>query len=167
MKSALRIALQALFYLPLMALVGYFSRAPQFTHIGEDEALLRLSIAHATERRYPCRRRTAEELAKLPPNLRAPEDCPRERAPLAVELEVNGEVRLRTEVQPAGLQRDGLAMLYHRMTLPAGEHRIAVRMRDRVQEGYNHVREERVLLAGGDALLIDFDAARGRLEFRR
>lgn len=167
MKQALRLALQALFYIPLMAAIGYFSRAPQFTHIRSDEALLRLSIAHAAERKFPCRKRTAEELARLPPNMRALEDCPRERTPLAVELEVDGEVKFRTEVQPAGVQRDGLATLYHRMTLPAGEHRIAVRMRDRPQEGFNHVREERIVLAGGDSLVIDFNAARGTLEFRR
>jgi hypothetical protein len=166
-SRALRILLQALFYVPLMAAIGYFSRAPEFVHVGKDEALLRLSIAHAAERKFPCRKRTAEELAKLPPNMRALEDCPRERSPLAVELEVDGEVRFRTEVQPAGVQRDGLATLYHRMALPAGEHRIVVRMRDRAQEGFNHVREERLPLAGGDALVIDFNASRGGLEFRR
>lgn len=167
MKRAARFLLQAAFYLPLMALIGYFSRAPVFTHLRADEALLRLSIAHAAERRFACRERDAAELAKLPPNMRAAQDCPRERMPLALELEVDGVVRVRAEVQPAGVQKDGLATYYHRMVLPAGEHRIVARLRDRPQEGFNHVRDETVRLGGGDALLVDFNASRGGLEFRR
>lgn len=167
MKRAARLLLQAAFYLPLMALIGYFSRAPEFTHLGADEALLRLSIAHAAERRFPCRERDAAELAKLSPNMRAAQDCPRERMPLALELEVDGVVRVRAEVQPAGVQKDGLATYYHRMVLPAGEHRIVARLRDRPQDGFNHVRDETMRLSGGDALLIDFNASRGGLEFRR
>ena len=167
MKPALRYALQAAFYLPLMALIGYFSQAPSFTHLAKDEALVRLSIAHATERRHPCRDRSPEELAKLPPNMRAAQECPRERSPMLVELEVDGALRYRAEVPPAGLRRDGLATLYHRMALAAGSHRIAVRMRDRPEGGFNHVREDTLALAGGDSVVIDFNASRGALEFRR
>jgi hypothetical protein len=162
-----RYLLQAVFYLPLMALIGYFSHAPKFSHIGKDEALLRLSIAHAAERRFPCRERPAEELAKLPPNMRAAQDCPRERSPIVVELEVDGVGKYRAEVPPAGVQRDGLATLYYRMPIAAGEHRIVVRMRDRPEGEFNHVREETIRLAGGDSLVIDFNASRGGLEFRK
>lgn len=167
MKDVLKYALQALFYLPLMALIGYFSNAPVFVHLPPDEALLRLSIAHAGERRLACRERSAEELAKLPANMRAAQDCPRERSPLLVELEVDGEVRLRAEAQPAGSQRDGLATVYRRIAVPAGSHRLVVRLRDRAEGDFNHVRDETLQLAGGDSVLIDFNAARGGLEFRR
>jgi len=166
-NTALRIALQALFYLPLMALIGYFSQAPKFAHLGKDEALLRLSIAHAAERRHACRERPAAELARLPPNMRNAQDCPRERSPILVELEIDGVIAYRTEVAPAGVQRDGLATLYHRMPVAAGSHRIAVRMRDRPGGAFNHVKEETLVLAAGDALVIDFNASRGGLEFRR
>ncbi len=167
MNKYARYVLQAAFYLPLMALIGYFSSAPKFAHIGKDEALLRLSIAHAAERRHACRERPAEELAKLPPNMRAAQDCPRERSPILVELEVDGVQKFRAEVPPAGVQRDGLATLYHRMALPAGTHRIVVRMRDRPEGEFNHVREESLKLAGGDSVVIDFNASRGGLEFRK
>lgn len=103
----------------------------------------------------------------MPPNMRAAQDCPRERSPLLVELEIDGELRYRTEALPAGARRDGLATLYHRLPIAAGEHRIVVRMRDRPQGEFNHVRDEMLNLAGGDSLLIDFDAARGGLQFRR
>jgi hypothetical protein len=166
-KNHLRILLQAAFYVPLMLLIGYFSSAPVFVHLPAGEALLRLSIAHAGERRQACRDRSQEELAKLPPNMRAAQDCPRERSPLLVELEIDGELRYRTEALPAGTQRDGLATLYHRLPIAAGTHRIVVRMRDRPQGEFNYVRDETLDLAGGDSVLIDFNASRGGLEFRR
>ena len=92
---------------------------------------------------------------------------PRERSPLLVELEIDGELRFRSEALPAGTRRDGLATLYHRLPIAAGMHRIVVRMRDRPQGEFNHVREETLDLAGGDSVLIDFNASRGGLEFRR
>lgn len=166
MISPLRYVLQAMFYLPLMLLIGYFSSAPVFVHLPAGEALLRLSIAHAGERKQACRARSQEELAKLPPNMRAAEDCPRERSPLVVELEIDGHLRYRTEALPAGTQRDGLATLYHRLPIAAGTHRIVVRMRDRPQVGFTYVREETLNLTSGDSVLIDFNASRGGLEFR-
>jgi len=166
MKQALRIAAQLALYVPLMALIGYFSTEPRFAVIGEDEALVRLSFIHAAERKEPCRERSPEELAKLPPNMRAPLECPRERSPLLVELEVDGKLVLRREVAPSGLQRDGNATVYHRLPLPAGKHRLVARLRDRPGEDFNYVKDETVELAPGGALLIDFVAAKGGFLFR-
>jgi hypothetical protein len=166
MKQALRIAAQLLLYVPLMALIAYFSTQPRFSVLQPGEALVRLSFIHAAERKEPCRTRTPEELAKLPPNMRAAQDCPRERAPVLVELEVDGEVVLRREVQPAGLKRDGNATVYHRLPLPAGQHRVVARLRDRPGEGFNFSKEETLELAPGQALLIDFVAAKGGFVFR-
>lgn len=166
MKQALRIAAQAALYVPLMALIGTFSTAPRFSPIGEGEALLRLSFVHAAQRKAPCRERSAAELAKLAPNMRAALDCPRERAPLLVELEVDGVVVLRREVPPAGLRRDGNATVYYRLPLPAGRHRIVARLRDRPEDAFNYVREETVELGPGRALLIDFAASQGGFLFR-
>ena len=167
MTKVVHTLLQAAFYVPLMLLIGYFSSAPVFVHLPADQALLRLSIAHAGERKQACRERSQEELAKLAPNMRAAEDCPRERFPLLVELEIDGRLLYRTEAIPAGTQRDGLATLYHRLPIAAGTHRIVVRMRDRPQGEFNYVREATLTLAGGDSVLIDFNASRGGLEFRR
>ena len=164
--TALRIFFQLLLYVPLMALIGYFSTEPRFTTLGPDEALLRLSFIHAAERKEPCRERSAEELAKLAPNMRAALDCPRERAMLLVELEVDGRLALRREVPPAGVQRDGNATVYHRLPLPAGRHRIVARLRDRPGEGFDFVGETTLELAPGAALLIDFSKAKGGFVFR-
>ncbi|HEX6318058.1 MAG TPA: hypothetical protein VFZ84_04225 [Burkholderiales bacterium] len=166
MKQALRLAAQLALYVPLMALIGYFSTQPRFSVLEPDQALVRLSFIHAAERREPCRTRSAEELAKLPPNMRAAQDCPRERAPVLVELEVDGQVVLRREVQPAGLSRDGNATVYHRLPLPAGKHHVVARLRDRPGAGFNFEKEQTLDLAPGQALLIDFVAAKGGFVFR-
>lgn len=166
MKNLLRIAAQLILYVPLMALIGYFSTQPRFSILGEDEALVRLSFIHAAERKAPCRTRTAEELAKLSPNMRAAQDCPRERAPVRVELALDGKVVLRQEVAPSGLKRDGNATLYYRLPVPAGRHVLAARLSDRAGGEFNYEREETVELAPGGVLLIDFDAARGGFVFR-
>jgi hypothetical protein len=161
----LRLAAQLALYAPLMAILAYFSTEPRFSIVEPGEALLRVSFIHATERMQPCRERSAEELAKLAPNMRAALDCPRERSPLLVELELDGAVVLRREVQPSGLRRDGNAAVYERMALPAGRHRIVARLRDRAQGEFNYVRDEMVELAAGRVLIIDFNAARGGFAF--
>jgi hypothetical protein len=161
----LRLAAQLALYAPLMAILAYFSTEPRFSIVEPGEALLRVSFIPATERMQPCRERSAEELAKLAPNMRAALDCPRERSPLLVELELDGAVVLRREVQPSGLRRDGNAAVYERMALPAGRHRIVARLRDRAQGEFNYVRDEMVELAAGRVLIIDFNAARGGFAF--
>ncbi|HJS37912.1 MAG TPA: hypothetical protein VJ789_07270 [Burkholderiales bacterium] len=166
MKKALQIAAQLALYVPLMALIGYFSTEPRFSTLAPDEALVRLSFIHAAERKEPCRQRSPEELAKLAPNMRAALDCPRERATLLVELEIDGAIALRRAVPPSGVQRDGNATVYHRLPLPAGRHRIVARLRDRPGEGFNFVGETTLELAPGAALLIDFSKAQGGFVFR-
>ena len=79
-KNIFRYLAQAALYLPFMVLIGYFSSQPAFEQLGGNEALIRLSLTHAAQRVAECRQRTPEELAKLPPNMRAPLDCKRERA---------------------------------------------------------------------------------------
>jgi hypothetical protein len=148
-----------------MAILAYFSTEPRFSMVAPDEALVRVSFIHATQRREACRERSAEELAKLAPNMRAAQDCPRERSPLLVELELDGKLVLRREVQPSGLRHDGNVAVYERMALPAGRHRIVARLRDRAQGEFNYAKDETLELAGGRVLIIDFNAARGGFEF--
>ena len=163
--KALRIAAQFALYVPLMAILAYFSTEPRFSMVAPDEALVRVSFIHATQRREACRERSAEELAKLAPNMRAAQDCPRERSPLLVEVELDGKLVLRREVQSSGLRHDGNVAVYERMALPAGRHRIVARLRDRAQGEFNYAKDETLELAGGRVLIIDFNAARGGFEF--
>ena len=162
----LRIAAQLLLYVPLMAIIGYFSTEPRFSAIGEGEALVRVSFIHAAQRKQECRQRSAEELAKMAPNMRAALDCPRERADLHVELELDGRTVLSREVKPAGFQRDGNAVVYQRLAIPAGTHRIVARLRDRADGDFNYVKEQTVELEAGRVLLIDFNATQGGFLFK-
>ena len=70
--KALRFAAQLALYVPLMAILAYFSTEPRFSVMAPDEALVRVSFIHATQRKEACRERSAEELAKLAPNMRLP-----------------------------------------------------------------------------------------------
>jgi hypothetical protein len=163
--KGLRFAAQLALYVPLMAILAYFSTEPRFSVVGPDQALVRVSLIHATQRREACRERSAEELARLAPNMRAALDCPRERSPLLVEVELDGKLVLRREAQPSGLRRDGNAAVYERLALPAGRHRIVARLRDRPEGGFNYVKDETVELAAGRVLIIDFNAAKGGFAF--
>ena len=165
MTRTIKTLAQLALYLPLMALIAYFSSAPKYTVLPAGEALVRLSFIHAAERKQPCRERSPAELARLAPNMRAALECPRERAPLLVELELDGQVVVRREVLPAGLQRDGNATVYHRLPVPAGRHRIVARLRDRAEGEFNYVREATLDLAPGSALLVDFNPAQGGFVF--
>ena len=163
--KTLRIAAQLALYAPLMALLGYFSTEPRFSAVAAGQALLRVSVIHATQRRAACRERSAEELAKLAPNMRAALDCPRERAPLLIEVELDGKLVLQREAQPSGMRRDGNAAVYERLALPAGRHRIVARLRDRPEGEFNYVRDETLELPAGRVLLIDFNAGKGGFAF--
>ena len=149
-------ALYALFAL----VIGVFSGWPPYRHLASDQALIKLSISHTGKPVSDCRSQTPEELARLPPNMRAPLRCPRERSAIVVELDVDGQAAYRHTARPSGLSRDGASSLYHRLALSAGTHRIAVRMKDDVRSsGFDHVRHATVTLEPAQILVIDFDTA--------
>jgi hypothetical protein len=128
-------------------------------------ALIKLSISHLGERE--CRKRTAEELAKMPPNMRAPLDCPRERSDIRLEVDLDGQPILQTVMHPTGLYKDGVSTVYKRFEVKAGSHRLAVRMNDNlVKPGFNFVKEEQISLKPHQVMVIDFNPDRGGLFFR-
>jgi len=166
MKS-LRLLAQWLLYLPLMAILGYFSTSPQYTHLPPDRALLRLSFSHAGERIRECTSRSAEELAKLPPNMRAQMNCPRERTPLRIEADLDGKPLFSLTAPPSGLRSDGASTIYRRIELPSGRHRLALRMRDRPEGDFNHRADTELDIPPGGSVRVDFDPAHGGFRFRR
>ncbi|ODU10446.1 MAG: hypothetical protein ABS84_03500 [Rubrivivax sp. SCN 71-131] len=142
--------------------VGVFSQWPLYHPMGADQAQIKVSISRVGKPVGECRKRSAEELAKMPPNMRAPMDCPRERAPLSVDVELDGSSVLSRVVAPTGLSKDGASSIYERLVVPAGEHRLRVRLNDDVRPGaQTHEREATVKLAAGQVLVIDFDAEKG------
>jgi hypothetical protein len=167
MHRLFSIAGQAVLYVLFGAAIGYFSTHPRYRHLPEDQALLKLSFSHPGQLKAECRRRTPEELAKLPPNMRAPMECSRERSPVTVELALDGNVIARRVVPPAGLSKDGASTVYARFPLPAGEHRLSVKLNDSVREaGFNYTRDEQVRLVPGQIVVVDFNAEQGGIVIR-
>ena len=153
---------QVLLYGVFAVVIGVFSRWPAYQHLPDDQALVKLSFHHQGQPVSECQRVSPEELAKLPPNMRAPVRCPRERSPITVELDVDGATVLRHVAQPSGLSRDGASAVYHRMQVPAGTHQLAVRLKDDVRaSGFGFTREATVTLKPAQILVIDFDPEKG------
>jgi len=151
---------QLLLYALFAAAIGVFSSWPTYRPLAPDTALVKLSFSHTGAPVSECRPQSAEELAKLPPNMRAPLRCPRERSAIVVELDVDGVPAYRAAARPSGLSKDGAASVYHRLALPAGTHRIEVRMGDDARRpGFTYQRAATVTLAPAQVLVIDFDAA--------
>lgn len=158
---------QGLLYALFAAVIGVFSRWPVYHPIEPGQALIKVSFTHAGKPVGECVVQSATELAKLPPNMRAPMKCPRERSPVTVELDIGGVTVLRRSAQPSGLSRDGASALYQRIVIPAGEQRIAVRLSDDArQPGFAYQREATLRLAPAQVLVIDFDAERGGITWQ-
>lgn len=159
------IAGQVVLYGAFAAFIGYFATNPRYQHIAPDKALIKLSLAHFGDRE--CRKRTPEELAKLAPNMRAPMECPRERSPLTIEMDLDGQSMYKGTIQATGLSKDGISTFYRRFELPAGEHQVAVRMSDNIHKpGFQYVKDEKVTLKPAQVLVIDFNPDKGGLYFR-
>jgi hypothetical protein len=158
---------QALLYGVFALFIGVFSRWPSYQALAPDKALVKLSFSHHGKPIADCRQTSAAELAKLPPNMRAPVQCPRQRSPVTVELDVDGVKTFQYVAIPSGLSRDGASAVYQRTELTAGAHRIAVRMNDDARKsGFTHVREATVMLKAAQILVIDFDPATDGITFK-
>lgn len=156
---------QVILYGAFAAFIGYFATSPKYHQVADDVALIKLSISHLGERE--CRKRSPDELAKMPPNMRAPLDCPRERSDIRLEVDLDGQPILQTVRRPTGLYKDGVSTIYRRFEVKAGSHQLAVRMNDNlVKPGFNFVKEERISLKPHQVMVIDFNPDQGGLFFR-
>ncbi|MGY4306173.1 hypothetical protein ACVIJ6_003416 [Bradyrhizobium sp. USDA 4369] len=167
MSSAARHVAQFLVVLAVMAAAAWLSAAPAWRTLPAGSAVLLLTFVHGADRSGECRRLTAEEIARLPPNMRRVQDCPRGRRPVQVELDVDGRALYRAELAPTGIAGDGPSRVYQRFVMTAGSHDVAVRMRDTPRaEGFDHERRETVAMAPGQLLVVDYRPEAGGFVFR-
>ncbi len=153
---------QAFLYALFAVFIGVFSHWPPYKPLAEGQALIKVSFTHTGKPVGDCRSLTPEELAKLPPNMRAPMKCPRERSPVSIEVDIDGKTVLNRTAQPSGLSRDGASAVYERLQVPAGAQHIAVRMQDDVRaKGFTYQRRDTVTLQPLQVLVIDFSAEKG------
>lgn len=166
MAKPAAIAGQIVLYGAFAAFIGYFSTAPTYQQIPGDVALIKLSMSHLGGR--DCRKRTAEELSRMPPNMRAPLDCPRGRSDIKLVLELDGKAMFETVMHPTGLSRDGVSTVYKRFEVKAGTYQLAVKMNDNlVNPGFNFTKEAQVTLKPAQVLVVDFNPDKGGLFFQQ
>ena len=167
LKKIMQYSGQAVFYGLFVAVIGYFSSAPAYEHFPKDMALIKASFSHAGQPKEECHVRTADELAKLPPNMRVPIQCGRERSPVMFDLELDGKEVYRAELPPAGLSRDGVSTVYQRFQVPVGRHHLRARIKDSVRvPDFNYIKEADVELAPAQVFVVEFSSRTGGFVFK-
>lgn len=158
----IRYLLQAFNYSLFMAIIWFFSTSPSFQQLEENQAVMTIAFSHVGELREPCHKLTQEELMALPPNMRAPMKCTRERSPIVIEALLDGEPVYMHTAEAPGLFKDSGVDIYYSIKVPAGKHHISIKMDDSVlRQGFNHVFEQEVNIAPAQILLVDFEFERG------
>lgn len=146
--------------LVLVLATAALSAWPAWQSLAPGAAVLRLSFTHSGAR--TCRDRTAEELARLPANMRDDKICERRRAPVRIEMDIDGRPVLGADLRPSGLAGSGPSRIYHRLELPAGRYQVGIRMRDDPSvPGFTQEATFDIELAPAQSLAIDFDASAG------
>jgi hypothetical protein len=129
--------------------------------------MVKLSFSHAGKPAGECREMTDKELAITAPNMRRPLICPRERLPILVELELDGEVIFSESKSPAGLHNDGASYVYEKFLVEPGQHQLTARLRDSARaEGFDYTDSKKVNFFVGHNYVIDFNSETGDFIFR-
>lgn len=158
---------QVLLYAVFAVGVGYFSIAPAYRYADPELATIKLSLSHAADRVSECVKLTPEQINERALRGEPLNDCERERLPLVVELDVDGETILSLEASPSGLWNDGPASVYERIEIAAGEHRISARLRDSARDqGWDYEHSATVDLEPGRYFTVTFRAETGGFRYR-
>jgi quinol-cytochrome oxidoreductase complex cytochrome b subunit/coenzyme F420-reducing hydrogenase delta subunit len=163
-----RIPVTLLAYALFAIVVGWLSVWPRIQLIDPGQAMVSVSFSHAGQRIRECRKLSQEELNKLAPNMRKPDDCPRERLPVRVLFKSDGNPLYEAVIQPSGLWNDGQSSVYRRLLLAAGTQRLFIGMIDsNSSEGFDYSLEQEVDLQPGQHLVVNFDGVRQKFVFRQ
>lgn len=158
---------QAVTYGLFAVLLGVFGNGPAHAPVPPDKAQILLTLIHAGKPAGECRERSAEEMAKLAPNMRKSRVCPRQRVSLLVEMEIDGKAVYREWLKPSGLAGDFPSHAYRRFPVDPGPRRIAIRLRDSNRaEGFDYEGAIETTLAARQHFAIDFRAAVGGFTFQ-
>lgn len=167
MPRVIRWAGQAVLYLLFAVFIGVFATWPAYSVLDPGHGLLRLSFTAPGKISTDCRQRSAEELAKLPRQMRSALDCQRARSPVQARIELDGRVLVERSFAPAGLSHDGASSGYWRAPISVGAHRLRVQFRDDVRAAApSHEREATVEVREGQIVLIDFKPDHGGVTIR-
>lgn len=153
---------QALLYGCFAVALGVISRWPTYHPLAPDTAEVKVSFLHYGQRIEDCRPYTEEEKAKMAANMRKSMKCGRERSPVHIEVDIDGQSVLSHTATPSGLSRDGASTMYRRLDVPAGERRITVRFQDKMSAPDTLRTVEHVVdLKPAQVLVVDYDQSKG------
>ena len=86
---------QLLLYVVFAVFIGYFSIAPRYQYADPELASIKLSLSHAARRVKECVTLTPDEINARARSGESLNECERERLPLTVEIEIDGDTILR------------------------------------------------------------------------
>ena len=157
MGRVMQIIGQVVAYSLFAIIIGYLATRPAYTYLDPAKAVIKLSFSHAGQHVEECRRLSQEELELLPPNMRRPMQCPRERVSLLVEVMLDGELIYREVLPPSGLAGDGASTAYKKFPVETGSHYVVTRLRDsRRTKGFDYEKASDILLIPQQNFVIDF-----------
>ena len=157
MNKFYRIPLQILNYAAFMGLVWYLSIMPPYHQLDEGQAMMTLTLSHVGKHVDECKKLTQEELLKLPPNMRKPMDCSRERSTITMEMRLDDKVVYNQASPPHGLYKDQGVDVYKSIKVPAGTHKLQVWLNDDVNiEGPIYKHMQTVTLEPSQHLIVQF-----------
>lgn len=157
MDRVLRYCAQALAYGIFFVPLAYLTQQPTYQHMAADMAVLKIAIRHAGEIVGECETVGNAGTTGRPINMQLPEICPRERSPLALEVQVDGRPLYRSTIPASGLHNDGVSSMYQRFTIPSGSHHIRLLMNDdAAQQGYNWELERELELQPAQVVVASF-----------
>ncbi len=167
MRSVFSTLLRIALYTAFAVAVGWFATMPPYRYADPEMASVKVSLSHAADRVEPCIQRTPEQIAELAMNMRQTEACERERLPLYVEIEIDGEMVFSLVAEPSGLWNDGPSSVYERFDVEPGAHTITARLRDTARTvGWDYEETDDVLLEPGRYFTVTFKAGTGGFSFR-
>lgn len=144
----------------LFAAVGLFGQGPSFAPYEPGQAVIKLSMAHLSQRLEPCRKLSAAERAELPPTRRVQQVCERGRAPTRFELYLDERLLVQQTVTPVGLSNDGRSYYLDRFAVEPGRYVATIRLADAPEtDDYTLERQMPLTLAAGQAVLIEIGDA--------
>ena len=162
MNKIIRYPLQALNYTVFMSMIWYFSIYPPYHQLEEDQAMITFTMSHVGKHVTECKKIPYEELMKLPPNMRKPMDCPRERSPVIMELQMDDEVIYSHIAQPVGLYKDQGIDVYKNIRVSVGNYHLKAWVNDDVNvEGPIYEHEQDITLRPEQHLVIQFESRLG------
>jgi len=161
---------EILAWVAFSAVVGLLSVWPRFQVVETEKAIVTITFSHAAQRVGECRQLTPEELKELkelPPNMRKPSNCPRERFPVRIELRSGDRVLYQDVLLPSGIWSDGKANIYKRVEIDAGVHDLFVAMNDSGgDEGFDFENAVQIDITPGRNVVVRFDPEAGQFTIR-